>query len=460
MYAEHIEAHKDTLRLEDKGNETWFSGPTQFSEEAKERAKNHFAQKQKQIWLKQWNGRWRVSGGSREDRLEYIVVLFGWDQKKVELEAWEQRELEIWDEFASSATVSKSFIVPMLNHFPALHAKALPPAELTLTCKGMSSVNWDYSDSEFEFVFGEDKVCRIQSVLAEFLSPKVARLRRCDISFDVYTFRDSEMFDAFQSLVSMLRSGETVRVNKSTFPVLLRLSQELENDDLLSSLLGLFNIEYLSLDEALLLLLVGMECGTSLSAGLWNLRDFIASHFYKLRRILDDLDLETLQFLLSSPSLQIEDEDSLYDFVRSRSENDLRFTSLFEFVCFEHLSVDRIKNFASFASENLHENINAGIWKQICRRLILEASENPRSPTPRSIKFVHNSVVPGVANTPPRGGKWRHKQGRQDDSDVKTFYKSKRIQHYHRRPSQPPEHPSERRQDLFRRPQRPFSTHF
>ena len=94
-YAEHIEAHKDTLRLEDKGDETWFSGPVQFSQEAKDRAKDHFTQQQKQLWLKGvGNGRWRVSRGSKEERLEYIVVLFGWDQKQEESEAWEEEEEE------------------------------------------------------------------------------------------------------------------------------------------------------------------------------------------------------------------------------------------------------------------------------------------------------------------------------------------------------------------------------
>ena len=91
-------------------------------------------------------------------------------------------------------------------------------------------------------------------------------------------------------------------------------------------------------------------------------------------------DLETSQLLISSPSLKIEDEDSLYDFVRSRSENDLSFTSLFEFICFEYLSVDRIENFAFFVMDHLLENISSGIWRQIYRRLILETHSKVKNP--------------------------------------------------------------------------------
>ena len=253
--------------------------------------------------------------------------------------------------------------------------------ELTLTCKGMSVVNWDCSDPDFEFIFGEDRVCHIHSVLAEFLSPKVARLRRCDPLCSFYAFKDSEMFNVLEHLVAILRSGDTVRVEQSNFLALLRLAQELENSELFDSLLGMINTESLNLEEAISLLQAGIDIGAAFSARFGNLKDFIASHFHELKKeILDGLDLETTQILLASASLQIEDEDSLYDFVRSRSENDLRFTSLFEFVYFDYLSVNRIEDFVSFLSENLLEKINSGIWRQICRRLILDTKLKEQNP--------------------------------------------------------------------------------
>ena len=253
------------------------------------------------------------------------------------------------------------------------------PNELPLTCHGMISVNWDCSNSDVSFVFGENKVCQVHSILAEFLSPKVARLRRCDISFDVYTFQDSQMFDVFESLVLSLRSGEALQVEKSNLFGLVHLCRELENDELLSSLLGMIDTESLSPAEAIVLFRIGIDLGTAFSDRLESLRDFIASRFYELEKgLLDILDLETIQLLLSSPSLQLKDEDSLYDFVRSHTETDLRFTSLFEFVYFDYLSVDRIED---FVNQNSHENINSCIWSQICRRLAFET--NPLGINPR-----------------------------------------------------------------------------
>ena len=105
-----------------------------------------------------------------------------------------------------------------------MNAKFLEPKDLTLTCKGMSSVNWDCDDSSFEFVFG-DKVCRVHSFLAEFLSPKVASTRKGDPFYSFYTFKDSEVFNLLESLISSVRSGTPVRVEKANFAALLRLSQ-------------------------------------------------------------------------------------------------------------------------------------------------------------------------------------------------------------------------------------------
>ena len=134
----------------------------------------------------------------------------------------------------------------MESNFHAVTAKGFVPMELALSCKGLSCVNWDRGDADFEFVVGDDRVCRVHSVLAEFLSPKVAYLRKCDPLCYVYTFKDLELFDVFGSLVSSLLSGESLRVEKSNFAALLRLAHELENVELLSSLLGMINTDSLT----------------------------------------------------------------------------------------------------------------------------------------------------------------------------------------------------------------------
>ena len=278
----------------------------------------------------------------------------------------------------------------------SLKGKSFDERDIALTWSGFNSVNWDRCDDEFEFVFGDDKkVCRVHSILAEFLSPKVARDRKCDGCCGFYKIKSSssDLFDLFEDLVSSLRSGRAFRVEASNFSSLLRLSQELENKELLCLLMGMIDIESMTLEEGLLVLESGIDLGIVSTDEFQKLRESIASHFYEVKKeILENIKIETAELLLSSPSLKIEDEDSLYDFVRSRSENDLSFSSLFEFIYFEYLSKDRVEDFASFAKENLLENISAGIWTRICCRLILEIQIDKKNP--RDVKPHVKEVKP------------------------------------------------------------------
>ena len=281
-----------------------------------------------------------------------------------------------------------------------LSEKDFDESEISLTCHGFDSVNWGNSNDSFEFIFGEDRVCCVHSVLAEFLGPKVSRLRKSDACCGFYKFPNefSELFDVFEFLVSSLQAGRSVHVDKGNFGALLRISKELENKELASSLIGFVKRDSLNLDEAILLLREGICLGTSSMSHFESLREFVASHFHELREaILEDLDLETAQLLVSSPHLRIKDEDSLCDFVMSRCETDMRFASLFEFIFFEYLSIDCVTRFSSFVGDHLLANMNGEIWKRICGRLLCELKvegKNPRVVGPSYREFRYDSSKP------------------------------------------------------------------
>ena len=282
-----------------------------------------------------------------------------------------------------------------------LAGKRVETKELALSCTGFGSVNWDSVDDEFEFVFSDDRVCRTHSVLAEFISPKVSRLRKVDPCGSFYIFRSdcAQLFEVFEVLVSSLRNGSAFRVDKSNISALLRISHELENREILSSLLQMTNTESLTLEEMLIVLRFGIKFGISSSGQFSALCDVVSSRFHELsNEVRYELDLETSELLLSNPSLQIESEDSLYDFVRSRSEGDKSFSSLFEFVLFEYLSEDRVRDFVSFANEHLLENLTSGIWSRVSVRLVQAtkvAAKNPRVISKGSKKeFLYDSSKP------------------------------------------------------------------
>ena len=268
--------------------------------------------------------------------------------------------------------------------------------EITFSCAGFASVNWDTQDNDFEFVFGE-KVCPVHSFLAEFLSPKISRLRKCDPCRYSYILNNDcgKLFNTFESIVSSLRAGRVFRVDKSNFYDILRIFHELDNQEIISSLFETERTEPLDLDEALPLLRFGIDIGSSSSGQFAAAREFVASNFHKIpQETLNKIDLETAQLVLSSPSLQIEDEDSLYDFISNRTKTDLRFASLFEFVFFEYLSEHRLQHFVSFASRHLLGSITSGIWERLCQRLVLTVQpgdEDPRVTNSRGKLFACHS---------------------------------------------------------------------
>ena len=254
------------------------------------------------------------------------------------------------------------------------HLGLLGPKSLTMTWSGFASVNLDMSDPEFEFVFENQRLFRVHSVLAEFLSPKVAQLRRSDVTFCRYIFNASDCYDVFETLVKALSRGTAFEVTESNLGSLFEIADELENTELTSKLLDLTEIDNITVEDALFFLAMPKH-RSIFGSRVQDMRTFVASHFFELpNEKLAKLDLETLSSILSDPQLKLQDEDSLYDFVSSQMKIDLSFARLLEYVRPEYLTIPRIEDLSTFIEQNLLNDISPGIWKQISRRLILTPS--------------------------------------------------------------------------------------
>ena len=284
----------------------------------------------------------------------------------------------------------------MSNSLPALTVDSLRSSSLLLTCAGFSHVDWRNAGTDFEFVCGNHGAVRVHPVLAELLSPKVARIRRGDAGAARYVFRDDSpcVFDAFAALVERLQRGQRLHVDKSNFEGLVRVSCELESEEIFSSMLGMVDLGALDVDEALKILMikgVAAQCDELVKA--------VAEKFHELsEESLAAIDLGTATALLSHPSLRVRDEDSLYEFVSRRARDDTAFVCLFEFLYFEYLSEDRVKEFASFARDALLGNLNAVVWDRICKRLVqsVPLKGNPRRVEPERIgqEFAYDASRP------------------------------------------------------------------
>lgn len=252
---------------------------------------------------------------------------------------------------------------------------------------GFGGLNWNYSDdSSFSFICS-DNVCVVHPMFAEFLSPKIAQMRRSDSCCESYTFQgsQSDLFTALTNIVSILRTGNTVHVDNSNFLDLFRLAHELRNQELFMALLELVDIESMELDNALLLLHAGIEIGLYFEEKFMKLRDMAASLFYQIRTdVLAGLNFEVIEALVTSPRLMLADEDSLYDIIRFKANGNVMFASLFSFVALEYVSMSRIADFMSFVKDQLDWEVNQQIWAGICHRLV----HNPRHTKPVPSRYL------------------------------------------------------------------------
>jgi hypothetical protein len=126
--------------------------------------------------------------------------------------------------------------------------------------------------------------------------------------------------------------------------------------------------------------------------------DFLASHFNEFDlSFLNNLSVSTLCQILSHQSLQLENEDSLYNFIRSHLESNPTYISLLEFIRFEFLTCETTKNFILWSFEHFEEISGSfSLWKSISGRLSQEVH-------PEAISRYLGHVICFKSNSPLNG---------------------------------------------------------
>jgi hypothetical protein len=85
------------------------------------------------------------------------------------------------------------------------------------------------------------------------------------------------------------------------------------------------------------------------------------------------IPFEILSNIISKEPLQLKDEESLYELISSKQNEDSRFFSLFEYIRFEYLSSTSIESFIEIINESF-DLLTFPIWRSLCYRLSLSVS--------------------------------------------------------------------------------------
>ena len=106
--------------------------------------------------------------------------------------------------------------------------------DVKLSSRGLNNITAVLDDSDFEFIVG-GKRYKYNSFVAEFLSPKISRLRKSDPSVLEYKLETRDSSSRFGRFLS-LPFESTLHVDPESFDFFVSVSKELENEELLTQL--------------------------------------------------------------------------------------------------------------------------------------------------------------------------------------------------------------------------------
>lgn len=255
---------------------------------------------------------------------------------------------------------------------------------LILSSAGLKNIveNKDIGWSEFTFIFGSERIT-MNSIFAEFLSPKVSKLHQSDptiecISYD--EFNNNQKITNKQTLtklftienlnqLSQLSQGHSIYVKEEEISNLRIISMLLGNTELFSKLDDLYpksKENEPDVDRLIDQLQIYEYFDYDSNFDYKMIIDQIASQFYKIdKNKLKVLSLPIIHSIISSDKITLESEDSLFDFINDifsddhdQSICDMTIYTFYETVEFKSLSDEKFKQFLlDFDFSNLTSNL-------------------------------------------------------------------------------------------------------
>jgi hypothetical protein len=197
---------------------------------------------------------------------------------------------------------------------------------VSLSSRGFARIPSSLQRPDFTFVIGHRRY-RCHSLLADFISPVICRLRDFDCTvnhFRIDTDDDKHDFAHFM----LLLEGNSLCVTGENRLFFAFVSHALGNTELLSQIVGdIFGTLTIENTQERLRIKSGWseDCEEEIS--------FLAARLMDIpQEALNSMNVEELSVILGHQSLKIESEDWLYCLVSSKFSVNPIFFSLLEFV--------------------------------------------------------------------------------------------------------------------------------
>jgi hypothetical protein len=235
--------------------------------------------------------------------------------------------------------------------------------EISLSAKGFRNLPRNVYENDFTFIVGEN-LYYCPSFVASFLSPRICDLQKKDPTLREFHIETKDPTHLFEKLLEVCY-GSSFRVCES-ISFFGSIFNELWNRELYEQIsdsdLTIFNV----VDRIKFLSSMNESCEREI--------EFCSSHFSEIDLTsIFSIPFEILSNIISKESLQLNDEESLYEIISSKQNEDSRFFSLFEYVRFEYLSTKSMESFIELMKESF-DFLTFPVWRSLCHRLSLSVS--------------------------------------------------------------------------------------
>ncbi|KAK8848292.1 hypothetical protein M9Y10_019352 [Tritrichomonas musculus] len=255
--------------------------------------------------------------------------------------------------------------------------------KLILTSSGLSNVILESTyDDEFLFILPNQKI-QIPRIFAEFISPKISKIHQSDLTIDsinfVHELEGIKITEEIISKIKFLSMGKMIEISEEESFLLQIFSILFDNEELFTSINQLFHDEISEnkIDQYL----KNLQFFDKISINpqffdYSSMINFISSHFYSIdQKKLLQLPTRILYSIISNEFLQIETEDSLFDFIIqffndkkenqekvSNNESKIDLISFYEQINFENLSEQKIEQFLDTFDPN---EMSTALWNKL-----------------------------------------------------------------------------------------------
>jgi hypothetical protein len=245
---------------------------------------------------------------------------------------------------------------------------------LQLSCNSLANIPDDPHHNDFQFIL-DTKSYPCPWYLAHLICPKLKNVEKCDPTMDELYVNTPDPNNRFGSLISLGHSGH-FSFEEDDRRFLLDLLKEFDNRELYSTILSTTTTSGNLAD-----IVTGLCFSFPESLSTETDVEFVAEHFDEMTvALFSQIPFEVAQGILSHPKLTLSSEDSLYNLLVSRFDDDERFYELLDLIEFEYLGSDTISDFVKRAPDTF-EHLSFSVWSKICLRLSLPVKvsrPNPR----------------------------------------------------------------------------------